>query len=179
MHFLLLAAEAAAGAAPEADPRLLGLDAEGWVYAGITIFFLIAIFGAKAHRQLLAGLDARIADTRKALDEAAALRAEAEAVLGEAKARLAASAKDAAAMLDHAKAEATAIVAKAEADTSEMIARREKMASDKIEAAERGAIADLRAKAAEAATGAARGLIKAKHDAKADKALIDEAIAGI
>ena len=34
-------------------------------------------------------------------------------------------------------------------------------------------------KAAEAATAAARGLIAAKHTAKADKALVDEAIGGL
>ena len=60
-----------------------------------------------------------------------------------------------------------------------MIARREKMAEDKIGAAERGVVSELRAKAAEAAAAAAGALIAAKHDAKADKSLVDEAIAGI
>lgn len=82
-------------------------------------------------------------------------------------------------MLEHAKHEAEAIVAKAEADTTALIGRREKMAEDKIAAAERGAIADLQAKAAQAATVAARDIIAEKHNAKADKALVDEAIAGI
>ena len=82
-------------------------------------------------------------------------------------------------MLAHARSEADAIVAKAAADTTALIARREKMAEDKIAAAERGAIAELRAKAATAAATAARGLIAANHDAKADKVLVDEAIAGL
>jgi F-type H+-transporting ATPase subunit b len=40
-------------------------------------------------------------------------------------------------------------------------------------------VAELRAKAAQAAAQAAHGLIAAGHDAKADKALVDQAIAGI
>lgn len=125
------------------------------------------------------GLDASIAEIRKQLDEAKALRAEAEALRGEYAAKIANAEKDAAEMLAHARSEADAIVAKAAADTTALIARREKMAEDKIAAAERGAIAELRAKAATAAATAARGLIAANHDAKADKVLVDEAIAGL
>jgi len=82
-------------------------------------------------------------------------------------------------MLEHARHEADAIVAKAEADTTAVIVRREKMATDKIDAAQRAAIADLRAKAAEAATVAARGLIAKNHGAGADKALVDQVIGSI
>lgn len=177
MMFQLLAEAAAHG--EHHEPTLLGLTGEGWVYVGVTLFFLIAIFGAKAHKQVLIALDQQIADTRKSLDEAAAIRAEAEKVLADAKAQQAASAKDAKALLDHAKEEAKAIVAKAEADTVALVARREKMAQDKIGAAERAAVEALKARAAAAATGAARELIAANHNAKADKGLVDEAIAGL
>ena len=171
LALLLLAAEAA-------EPEALGLTPPIYVALAMTVLILVALW-LKVPAMVGKGLDGSIAEIRKALDEAKALRAEAEALRAEYAAKIAGAEKDAAAMLDHAKAEASAIVAKAEANTTEMIARREKMASDKIEAAERGAIADLRAKAAEAASGAARSLIAAKHDATADKALIDEAIAGI
>ncbi len=169
----------AAAEGAEHEATLLGLGPEGWVYTGITIFFLIAIFGAKAHRQLLGALDAQIAETRKSLDEAKAIREEAEAVLASAKAQQAASAKEAKAIIAHASDEAKAIIAKAEADTSDLVARREKMAEDKIAAAERSAVEELRAKAADAAAAAARGLIAANHDAKADKALVDQAIGSL
>jgi F-type H+-transporting ATPase subunit b len=53
------------------------------------------------------------------------------------------------------------------------------MAEEKIAAAERGAVAELRAKAAQAAASAARGLIAQNHSAKADKKLVDEAIGSI
>ena len=53
------------------------------------------------------------------------------------------------------------------------------MAEDKIAAAERTAIAQIRAKAASAATAAAANLIIEAHDAGADKAMVDETIAGL
>lgn len=177
--FHFLAEAAAEHGAEHHGPTLLGLDAEGWVYVGITIFFLIAIFGMKAHKQIIAGLDAQIAETRKSLDEAAAIRTEAEALLADAKAKQKASAKDAEALIAHASSEAAAIVSKAEADTADLVARREKMAQDKIAAAERAAVEALQARAAKAATTAAAALIADTHDAKADKGLVDEAIAAI
>ena len=61
--FHILAEAAAEHGGEHHGPTLLGLDAEGWVYAGITIFFLIAIFGMKAHKKVLAGLDAQTRQT--------------------------------------------------------------------------------------------------------------------
>ena len=170
---------AAAVAVPEVEPKLLGLDAEGWVYVGISIFFLLAIFGAKAHLKVRDALDAHIANASKALDEASAIRAEAEAYLAEAKAKLEASTKDAAEMLHHARAEADVLIAKAEKDTADIIARREKMAHEKIATAERAAVEQLRARAGIAAIGAASDVIAKSHDAGADQSLVDEAIAAL
>ena len=66
-----------------------------------------------------------------------------------------------------------------EADSKAMVERRKRMAEDKISAAEREAVEDVRNRAVAAATGASRKLIAEKHDAEADKALADKAIAGI
>ena len=165
--------------AAEHGAELLGLGAEGWVYVGITIFFLIAIFRFKAHRKVTEALDARIAETRKSLDEAQAIREEAEALLKEAKAQRDESSAHAAAMIEHAQREADAILDKAEADSKTMIERRKKMAEDKIAAAEREAIDDVRTQAAMAAAEAARGLIAERHTADADRRLADEVIASI
>jgi F-type H+-transporting ATPase subunit b len=152
---------------------------EFWVYAGLTIFILLAIFVGKAPKRIAETLDQRIADTKRELDEAKSLRAEAEALLAEAKKRNAASAGDAAAIVAHAEDEAKQLLAKAEADAAELIARRGKMAEDKIAAAERGAVAEVRAKAADAAAKAAAAIIAEKHGAAADKALVDKTIAGL
>jgi F-type H+-transporting ATPase subunit b len=168
----------AAGAVHEAEPSSLGLTPPMWVALSMVVLLAVALF-LKVPKTLTAGLDAGIAEIKQQLDEAKALRAEAEALRQEYAAKIAGAEQDAAAMLDHARHEADAIIAKAEADTTAVISRREKMATDKIEAAELGAIAELRARTAEAATAAARGLIAAHHGAEADSALVDRAIAGI
>ena len=160
-------------------PELLGLSAEGWVYVSITIFFLIAFFYAKAHRTILAKLDAQIAETRKELDEAKRVRTEAEGLLRATQARRAEVETDAAAMMANARAEADDLIAKAEKDGTAMVARREKMAEDQISAAERDAVASLRNQAVAAATAASRKLIATSHTAKADSTLADKVISGL
>lgn len=169
----------AAGAVHEvAEPSSLGLTPPMWVALSMTVLIVVALF-LKVPRMLTSGLDAGIAEIKAQLEEAKSLRTEAEALRQEYATKIAGAEKDAAAMLDHARHEAQAIVAKAETATAAMIGRREKMATDKIEAAELAAVAAVRAKTAEAATAAARGLIAAHHTVQADRLLVDQAIAGI
>lgn len=168
-----------ANGAPHAidhGPELLGLSAEGWVYMGLTIFFLIAIFIAKAPKLITDALDARIAETRRTLDEAQAIRAEAEALLASAQKQSQASAGDAAAIIGHAEAEAKALLAAAEVRAADLTLRRAKMAEDKIGAAERSAVAEVRATAARAAADIASRIIAQSHGAQADGPLVDGAI---
>ncbi|MCB2065123.1 MAG: hypothetical protein KDE15_00620 [Erythrobacter sp.] len=161
------------------EPTLLGLEPFQWVSISMATLLLIAFGFAKVHKVLARGLDGKIAAIRANLDEAKALRAEAEALREEYAAKIANAEKDAEAMLANAQAEADGIVAKAKEDTAAMVTRRERMATDKIAAAERQAVAELKARAADASTAAAAALIAAKHDATADKALADQVIAGI
>lgn len=161
-----------------AEPAAFGITPGMWVALAMLVLLIVMVV-KKVPSLITSGLDNSIAQIRKQLDEAKALRAEAEALRKEYADKIAGAEKDAAAMIDHARHEADAIIAKAEADTTALIARREKMAEDKIAAAERGAVEELRAKAAAAATQAARKLIAEKHGADADKALVDQAIATI
>lgn len=171
---LLLAAEEGA----HAEPTAFFLEPYQWVSVAMVV--LIAVFIWKKVPGLIAGgLDSKIAAIRSQLDEAKALRAEAEALRDEYQAKIAGAEKDAQAMMDNARREADAIVEKAEADSSAMVERRKKMAEDKIAAAEREAIDEVRATAVLAATKASRKLIADKHDAEADKALADEVIAAL
>lgn len=157
------------------EPTALLMNATAWVSLAMLIFIGILLW--KKVPALIAGvLDNRIADIRKNLDEAANLRKEAEALKAEYEGRLAAAAKDAEALRTGAEAEAVALVEAAKVHAAELIVRRRKMAEDKIAAAERTAIADLRARAADAATAAAATLIRANHDASADSAMVDQAI---
>lgn len=160
-------------------PTLLGITGDGWVYVSLTIFFLLAIFVAKAPRRIAEGLDAQIAEKRRNLDEADRIRAEAQALLEEARAQHAASARDAEKMIEQAREQAAHIVEQAETDTASMIARRAAMAEDKIAAAERNAIEQLRREAAGAAAAAAEAVIAEEHGEKEDRQLADRLIAEI
>lgn len=167
-----------AGGHEAAEPTIHGIGAGAIVAAAMFAFLLILVW-KKVPGAITKGLDNQIAAIRRELDDAKALRAEAEALRAEYATRIANAEKDAAAMLEHARTESAAIVAKAEADTREIIARREKMAADKIAAAERAAVDDLRATAAAAAATAAGQIIAARHGADADRALVNSAIAGL
>lgn len=174
-HSILVATADAA----HAEPTLLGLNASGWSYVGVTIFFFLCFAVGKVHKKIAAGLDAQIAEKSRALSEAAAIRAEAEALLQQAQAQLSASADDAKNIVAQAETEASTLIANAEAEAKAIVATRQKMAKDKIAAAQRNAISDVRAKAADAAIAAATMIIAEKHDGAADKGLVDIAIGEI
>jgi len=171
------ATHAAVGAEEEhhVDPTALGLNATAWVSLAMLIVIVLMIW-KKVPGIIGASLDKKIAAIRANLDEAASLRADAEALKADYEKKAKAAAKEADALLAHAKEEADAIVAQARANAASLIERRGKMAEDKIAAAERAAIAEVRATAAAAAAAAATALIAEKHDATADKALVDKEI---
>lgn len=160
------------------EPSAFGITAPGFVAIAMLIVVGIVLW-KRVPAMIGKMLDAKIDSIRQQLDQATALRAEAEAELAAAKARNAASEADAAAIVSHAEEEAKALLKKAEADAKELTKRRAKMAEDKIAAAERAAIAEVRAKAADAAAAAAGAIIAEKHGAEADKALVDKTIAGL
>lgn len=176
---LLLSEAAHAGAEAHAEPAVAGvLNATVWVSLSMLVLIGIMVW-KKVPAMVGAMLDSRIAAIRTQLDEAAALRAEAEALRGEYQARLAALDGEAADMRARAEQEAAAIVQGAKQDVKMLIARRQKMAEDRIAAAERAAIADVRASVSQSAVGAARSLIASGHDAAQDRALVDQAIGDI
>ena len=174
-----LTTEAAEGATPHADPALFGvLNGTVWVSIAMIVFLGILVW-KKVPALILGGLDRQIADIRRQLDEAKALRAEAEALRNEYTAKIADAEKSAAEMAAHAEHEAEAIVAQAKLDAADLVERRGRMATDKIAAAERAAIAEVRARTATAAAQAAATLIAERHGAAADKPLVDRTIANL
>lgn len=172
------AAHEAAHGAAEVEPSALGLAPGAWVALSMAVLIAIALF-LKVPKAITGGLDKGIAEIRHQLDEAKALRAEAEALRDEYARKAAAAEGDIAAMRASAERNAAEIVEKAKADAAAMIARHQASAAEKIAAAERGAVAELRAKAASAATAAARELIAEKHGEDADRKLADEIISSI
>lgn len=175
-NFLSVLSEAAGEA--HADPTAFGLDATVWVSIAMLVFLGILVWKG-VPRAIGAMLDKRIAEISKQLSEAEQLRLDAEALKAEYEAKLATAAKEADEMRVRATSEAETLVAKAKADATALIGRRKQMAEDRIAAAEATALSEVRAATAKAATAAAAALIADKHDAKADKALVDHAIAGV
>jgi len=177
-HEAITSAAGGVGETNHEDPSVLGLNGTAWVSIAMIVFIAIVLAkgGLKA---ITGGLDRQIADIRRQLDEAAALRIEAEGLRDEYARKLAAAEKTAAEMTAHAEAESEQLVAKASADADELVSRRARMAEDKIAAAERQALAEVRGRAAEAATRAAAALIADRLDAGADRALVDRTIQGL
>jgi F-type H+-transporting ATPase subunit b len=167
-------------AAPEhhAEPTAFGLDAPAWIALAMVAVFALLIW-KRVPAAIAAALDKKIASIRVQLDEAAQIRAQAEALRAEYEAKASQADAEVATMLDRARTEAQGIVAQAEADAAALVERRARMAEDKIAAAERTALEEVRAKAASAATAAAEALIRDNLDAAADKPMIDSTIAGL
>lgn len=175
-NFAIILSEAAGEV--HADPTAFGMDATVWVSLAMLVFIGILVW-KKVPAAIGSMLDNKIAEISKQLNEAEQLRLDAESLKAEYEAKLADAAKEADEMRARADAEAETLIAKAKADATALIARRKQMAEDRIAAAEATALAEVRSAAAKAATEAAAKLIADKHDAKADKALVDQAIAGV
>jgi F-type H+-transporting ATPase subunit b len=170
--------EAPGAPAHHAEPTAFGLDAPGWIALAMVVVFAILIW-KRVPALIGVALDRKIAGIREQLDEAAQLRAEAEAIKADYEAKAAQAGAEAATMIERAKVEAETIVRQAETDAAALVERRTRMAEDKIGAAERAAVDAVRAKAASAAAAAAESLIRDKLDAPADKPMVDAAIAGL
>lgn len=170
-----LVTEGAETAGEHALPALLGITPPMWIALAMIAVFAIMIW-KKVPAAIAKALDKKIDAIREQLAEAEALRKEAEELKAEYAAKAKAAESDAAAMVERARHEADGLIAKAREDAEALVERRSKMAEEKIGAEERAAVQQLRAAAAEAATRAAARLIAERVDAKADSALIDEAI---
>ena len=173
-----LLAAGAHGAAEHAEPTAFGIAPGGWVAIAMLVVFAIALY-ARVPALIARMLDTKIAGIRQQLDEAAKLRAEAEALKNQYEAKAKEADAEIATLKAAAERQAGEIVAKAKSDAESLIARHKAMSEAKIAGAERTAIAEIRAAAATAATVAAEKLIADRHDAAADKALVDQAISGI
>ena len=166
------------GEIEHAEATAFGLNPGGWV--GLSMLVVIALLIWKgAPAAIGRSLDKKIAGIKAQLDEATRLRAEAEALKAEYQGKAAAAEAEAAAILSHAEAEARAMIAKAKDDAEMLVTRRGRMAEDKIAAAERAAIAEVRAKVASVAAAAAATIIAERNDAGSDKTLVDKTIAGL
>src|SRR5690625_2412419 len=148
-----------------------------WITVALVIFLAIAI--RMGLRSVLAQLDARADRIRRELEEAQALREEAQKLLADHKGRQRDALKDAEEIVETARSEAKAMRIAAEQDLEEAVRRREQLAIDKIAQARQAAEAQLRQQAAELAVAAASRLIASNLDEGRRASLTDEAISEV
>lgn len=158
-------------------PALLDpANAEFWVGVGLLIFLGIVVFWAKAPKAVAGMLDAKTAAIQADLDEAARIRAEAEAMLAEIRGRREDAERQAGEMLKAAEADAARLATEAKAKLEEQIARRADLAERKIANAEAQATAEVKAAAAELAAQAAERVLAARLEGAKSDPLVDAAI---
>ncbi len=149
-------------------------DPTFWVAVAFLVFMALAarpVFGA-----VTGALDARSARIRTELEEAQALREEAQKTVAEFKRKHRDALKEAERILDHTKVEAERLRARAERDLEAALERREQAALDKIAQAEAQALQEVRDQAIEVALVATAKLISENLGAERSGAMIDQAI---
>ncbi|MEH6664687.1 MAG: F0F1 ATP synthase subunit B [Brevundimonas sp.] len=161
------------------DPHMYSwANAELWVGVGLLLFLAILIV-ARVPAMVAGVLDGKAAKIQADLDEAARLRAEAEALLAQIRQEKAEAEAQAAEMLAAAESDARRMEADARARLEESLARREQMAERKIAQAEAQATADVKAAAVELAAAAAERILADRLAASSTDPMADEAISQI
>lgn len=148
---------------------------ELWVGVGLLIFLGIVVY-AGAPKKIAAALDAKANTIQADLDEAARIRAEAEALLKQIQAERAEAEAQAADILANAQEEARLLEASAKVKLEESIARREQMAERRIAMAEGQAMAEVKAAAADLAALAAEAVLADRLAGQKTDPSIDGAI---
>ena len=170
--------EVAGGAEHHVEATAFGIAPGGFVAIAMLVVFAIMLW-TRVPALIAAALDQKIAGIREQLDTAAKLRDEAAALKAEYEAKAKAADAEIEALKAAAEKQAADVVARAKTDAAQLIARHKALSEAKIAAAERAAVDELRARAANAAAAAAGQLIAEQHGAEADRKLADQIIAGI
>ncbi|MDO6588796.1 F0F1 ATP synthase subunit B [Loktanella sp. D2R18] len=124
-------------------------------------------------------LDKRAVAIKSELDEAKALREEAQSLLASYERKQKEVAEQAERIVASAKDEATNAAAEAKADIATSITRRLAAAEEQIASAQAAAVKDVRDQAITVAVGAAKDVIAKQMDAKSAGSLIDDSIATV
>ncbi len=148
-----------------------------WVFIAIVIFAVL--FGRRIATPITGMLDRRAVAVREALAEAARLKAEAEMMLAQAKARQEQAARDARDILEAAHDEAARLARDLRQDAEAAARWRERLALERITAAEQAAVNEVRAAAIEIASRATAETLREDLPAAADAALVDQAISAL
>jgi F-type H+-transporting ATPase subunit b len=151
-------------------------DPTFWVAVAFIIFVALAIKPLGVHRQMFTALDKRGQRIGKEIEEAEALREEAQKLLADYKRKQRDAVKEAEEIVAHAKAEAGRLREQAQKDLEASLQRREQAAMEKIAQAEAQALQEIRNQAVDVALAATARLISDNLDQAKAASLVDEAI---
>ncbi|MCG8593466.1 MAG: F0F1 ATP synthase subunit B [Kiloniellales bacterium] len=149
-------------------------DPTFWVALAFVVFMAFTL--KPIVKAVTGGLDKRTDGIRKQLDEAEALRVEAQKLLADHKRKQRDAQKEAEDMLAHAKAAAERLRSQAEQELEQALRRREQLALDKIAQAEANALKEVRGQAVELAVAATAKLLGEKLDKATADNLVKSAI---
>lgn len=151
------------------------IDAHFWVGVAFLVFVLLMV-RLGVHKIAWNALGESGRKVRAQLDEAQALRDEAQGLLDQIKVQREEAERQAAAMLAAAKDEAKRLQAEAKAKLEEQVKLRGELAERKIAAAETQAAAEVKAAAAELAAGLAEKVLVKRLSGAASDPLVDGAL---
>ena len=161
------------------NPHLYDLaNPELWVAVALVLFFAIVVV-AKVPALIAGVLDGKAAKIQGELDEAARLRAEAEALLNQIRAEKAEAEAQAADMLKAAEEDARRLEAESKIKLEETLARRQQLAERRIAQAEAQAMAEVKAAAVDMAAKAAESILAARLASAGTDPAADAAITQI
>ncbi len=146
------------------------------IWTALTFLLLLVVLSKFAWGPIVRMLDERERTIRDAIEQAKRERAEAERMLSEQKASLAAAQREAAALAQSSKQEVEALradlTARARREADDLVAAARKQ----IQEEKSKALAELKGQVADLAIDAARRLIQSSLDEKAQRALVEEYI---
>lgn len=148
---------------------------ELWVGAGLIVFLAI-LWMAGAFKVAAAGLDAKGAKIKADLDEAARIRAEAEALLADINRQRAEAEAQARDLIETAQEHAKRLAADAKVRLQEDLALRTQLAERKIEAAQAEAAAQVKAAAIDMAARATETVLAGRLAQSKSDPLVDRGI---
>ncbi len=178
-YIATLIALTAASPALAASGPFLSLHNTNFIVLLAFILFIAVLFKFKVPGMINKMLDERSAGIKSELDEARALRDDAQALLASYERKQKEVQEQADRIVAHAKEDAAAAAEQAKEDLKVSIARRLQAAEDQIASAEASAVREVRDTAATVAIAAAREVIAKQMTAADGNKLITDAIAEV
>ena len=151
------------------------LDSHFWVAVPLVLFFVL-IISKGVHKSIFGALDARAEGIKTELEEARALREEAQALLASYHRKQKEAETLAEDIIAQARKDAEIMAATSRKELSERLERRTQQAEDKIANAEAQAMADVRSAAADLAASAAEQVLRTSLKTADHSKLVAEGI---